>query len=191
MKYCPNCEAEYLDDVAVCVDCGVELVPEKPAHCPLCNERVGGEAAYCPHCGKLIGPPESALPCASHPDLTALGVCVVCGKAVCETCATELEGKMFCDDDSHLSIHQDYAIVCRCATEYEAAMIQSNLAGAGIAAQIFSQRNPMYVVNVGELALVNVMAPKSQVHEAEAIVADLRAHPADEGSEAGPAGEDA
>ena len=30
MKYCPNCRAEYLDDVAECHDCQVPLVDELP-----------------------------------------------------------------------------------------------------------------------------------------------------------------
>ncbi len=28
MKYCPDCEAEYLDHATRCVDCGVDLVDE-------------------------------------------------------------------------------------------------------------------------------------------------------------------
>ncbi len=182
MKYCPNCEAEYRDDVDVCVDCGLPLVATRPIHCPHCEERIVGDAAFCPHCGRLIAPSEPPVACERHPDLAATGICVVCGTAVCGTCAVEEEGKIFCGDDSHIRVHQDYALLCQCATEYEAAMIQSNLAGAGIEAQLFSQRNPMYVLNVGELALVNVMVPKSQVHEAEPIVEALMG--------AGPAGEE-
>lgn len=36
--------------------------------------------------------------CYAHPDISAIGTCVNCGKAVCKDCATLVGGKIYCPD---------------------------------------------------------------------------------------------
>ena len=36
--------------------------------------------------------------CYAHPDVSAVGTCVSCGKAVCRECATIVGGKTYCPD---------------------------------------------------------------------------------------------
>lgn len=36
------------------------------------------------------------MQCFNHPDMEAIGTCVNCGKAVCESCAVDVEGRLFC-----------------------------------------------------------------------------------------------
>lgn len=36
--------------------------------------------------------------CYAHPDMSAVGTCVNCGKAVCKDCATPVGGKTYCPD---------------------------------------------------------------------------------------------
>ena len=38
------------------------------------------------------------MKCYNHPDREAVGVCVGCGKAVCQECAVEVDGKIYCKD---------------------------------------------------------------------------------------------
>ena len=191
MKYCPNCEAEYQDEINMCADCGLPLIDTKPFHCPSCEERIEGEIIFCPHCGIYLEESDKTAPpaCEKHPENAAAGMCVICGKAVCTECSNREEGRIFCDDDSHIRIHQDYALAYQTSTEYEAAMIQSNLEGAGINAKIFSQHDHVYIVNMGALAVVNVMVPKSQIREAQEIITSLLSEEnrTDENPEAGTA----
>lgn len=176
MKYCPNCEAEYFDHVTMCADCNIQLIQTKPFHCPSCTERIEGDNTFCPHCGILVGTSDPKIACETHTEAEAIGMCVICGRAVCSECVVEREGKKFCGDDSHILLHQDYALVYQTSAEYEAAMIQSNLQGAGIEAKIFSQHDHVYLVNMGNLAVENIMVPKSQIHEAEEVLKTILAH---------------
>lgn len=179
MKYCPNCEAEYDDSVLRCVDCDLMLVDEIPLHCPVCEERIDGSVVFCPHCGRCIGEIEAGTPfpkCERHALNGAVGICVVCSTFVCDECLVEKENKIFCSDDSHVDVHRDYALVYQTSTDYEAAMIQSNLVGAGIDAKIYSQLDRAVFFNIGGLATVNIMAPKSQVHEAQEIIQSILAN---------------
>ncbi|NOY06108.1 MAG: hypothetical protein GXO82_05685, partial [Chlorobi bacterium] len=59
-------------------------------------------------------------------------------------------------------------------TEYEAAMIKANLEGAGIPVSVFSQSDHVYFVTMGgDLAVVNIMVPKTRIHEAEELLKNL------------------
>lgn len=176
MPFCPNCEAEYQVGISECVDCQLPLVDRPPLHCPRCEERIEGNPTFCPHCGIFTGLQEakSDIPvCGTHVHTHAVGMCVVCGILVCDECLVERDGKIFCGDDRHVKVYEDYALVYQTSTDYEAAMIQSNLEGAGIQAKVFSQHDHVYVVNMGQLAVVNVMVPKSQIRDAEEIIASL------------------
>lgn len=172
MPYCPNCFTEYQIGITQCVDCNIALVDGTPSVCPKCEEPVSKDETFCDHCGVLLLVADDAkIPdCDTHPDEEAIGGCIVCGKPVCEDCANMVEGKVFCDNDSHYNIHQDFAIAYTTSTDYEAVMIQANLEGAGISAQIFNQHDHVYFTTMGSLALVNVMVPKHQVEKAREII---------------------
>lgn len=40
------------------------------------------------------------MKCYKHPDRDAIAVCVVCGRGVCEDCATRIGGKFYCKEDA-------------------------------------------------------------------------------------------
>jgi hypothetical protein len=191
MPYCPDCFAEFQPGIAQCSDCGTPLVEGSPVFCPRCNDPVVPEDAFCSSCGiLLVYGDDDALPeCAAHPEVLAIGSCVVCGKPVCEECAREVDGRFFCDDDSHYDVHQGYVVAYTTATDYEAAMIKANLEGAGIGALIFNQHDHVYFTNMGSLAVVNVMVPKYQIEKANEIIALLSEESGEEDEAAAP-GED-
>lgn len=173
--YCPQCLTEYQPDMKECGDCLIPLVEGTPLFCPNCEEFVTVDDTFCDNCGTLLPriPAEEAPECENHPDVSAIGGCVICGKPVCEECAHEQNGRMFCENDEHLNLHQGFVVAYTTSTDYEAEMIKANLAGAGIHAMVFNQRDHVYFTNMGMLALVNVMVPRSQLEEAEEIIAAL------------------
>jgi hypothetical protein len=63
--------------------------------------------------------------------------------------------------------------VYQTALEYEADMIKANLDGAGIDALVFNQHDSVYFVNMGSLALVNIMVQKHEVDKALEIISAL------------------
>jgi hypothetical protein len=175
MSYCPQCLTEYQEGLTECSECAVPLLNGAPQYCPKCEEYFPAEDTFCDHCGVLLPLPEGReVPeCENHPPLSAVGGCIICGKPLCEECIHEIEGKFFCTDDLHFNLHQDYVVAYTTSTDYEAEMIKANLDGAGIDAMIFNQHDHVYFLNMGVLAQVNVMVPKSQIEKAQQIIISI------------------
>jgi hypothetical protein len=146
-----------------------------PQFCPNCKEHVRETDSFCDNCG-ILQPTvsEDDRPeCENHPDRSAIGACVICGKPVCDECSTRHNGRIFCENDDHLNLHQGFVVAYTTSTDYEADMIKANLEGAGINAVVFNQHDHVYFTNMGALALVNIMVPRSQLEEARDIIAAL------------------
>lgn len=170
MPYCPQCGYEYVAGAKFCPDCQTALAEGEQVFCSSCNERITPGATFCPHCGVLLTP-QDELPkpirCEVHKGTPAIGACVVCGKPVCGVCAVRRMGKIFCDNDEHLKMAFDWVAVCSANTADEAEMIRANLEGAGIRAMVFSQSDRMFFTTLGNLAVNEVMVPKSSLEEAK------------------------
>ncbi len=175
MSYCPNCLSEYQEGINECKECALPLIEGSPQFCPKCEEYFPEEDTFCDHCGVILPVPEGRdVPeCENHPEQSAVGGCIICGKPLCGECANEIEGKYFCTDDTHYNLHQDYVVAYTTSTDYEADMIKANLDGAGIDAYIFNQHDHVYFLNMGVLAQVNVMVPKSQIEKAQEIIISI------------------
>ncbi|PLX28443.1 MAG: hypothetical protein C0600_09705 [Ignavibacteria bacterium] len=175
MPYCPHCHVEYQSGASECIDCLIPLVAGTPQFCPNCKEFVQENDTFCDNCGVILPrEEESDSPeCENHPDADAIGGCVICGKPVCEGCSTRHNGRIFCENDDHLNMHQGFVVAYTTSTDYEAEMIKANLEGAGINAVIFNQHDHVYFLNMGVLAHVNVMVPRSQMEEARDVITAL------------------
>lgn len=177
MPYCPNCYTEYENGVLECTDCKLPLMEGTPEFCPYCEQPVEEDDTFCENCGRLLPLPlEANYPeCETHVERAAIGGCIICGRPVCDECAHEVEGRIFCEDDSHRRVYEGFVHVYTTSTDYEAEMIRANLQGADIDAFIFNQHDHIYFVNMGTLAQVKIMVPKHQVEKAEEIIASLMA----------------
>jgi hypothetical protein len=169
MPTCPKCLTEYNEGILVCADCNVELENIVFIECSNCKEKVDQLLPFCPHCGYTLEGSKSDSPveCEEHHDNLAIGICVICGKPVCSECALLEDGKIFCQNDEHVEIFEDWAVVYTCEAEYEAQMVKSNLEMTGLKAMIFSQRDSVFYGNIG---YINVMVPKIDVTEAEKVI---------------------
>ena len=175
MPYCPQCYVEYQEGIKDCNDCMIPLVEGTPQFCENCKEFVRKEDTFCDNCGVLqpVVAADEMPECENHPDRRAIGGCVICGKPVCDECSTRHNGRIFCENDNHLSLHQGFVVAYTTSTDYEAEMIKANLEGAGINAVVFNQHDHVYFTNMGALAMVNVMVPRSQIEESRDIIAAL------------------
>jgi hypothetical protein len=175
MPICPKCKAEYEKGIKTCHDCNVDLEDIILVECHNCNESVNQIIGYCPHCGFALfeDEPEYKKECDNHPEASAIGVCVVCGKPVCDECARIDKKKIFCDNDEHVRIFEDWAVVFTCGAEYEAQMVKANVEMAGIECMVFSQKDNVFFTNIGDTAIINVMVPKEKINEAEEIIEQI------------------
>lgn len=172
MLFCPNCGREYQEGIAFCPDCNEPLLAEETAYCENCGEAIGGEDRYCPHCGTLFKTDEE-VECENHLSVRAGGVCVVCGKPVCDDCARSRGGKFFCEDDKHVKIYEGWAVLLITGLDYEAHMVKANLERAGIECLVFSQQDHVIFLTVGDLARVRVMVPKGKLLQAQRLLEEL------------------
>lgn len=66
--------------------------------------------------------------------------------------------------------YQDWVVVFRTGTDYEADIVRDRLDDAGIKAVVLTQRDHAFNLTVGDLAPVNVLVPPESVSEAAAIL---------------------
>lgn len=151
MAHCSTCETEYADSLSDCPAC--VAADEEVHHCPRCAEDYRGSDA-CPACGAL----RLEASCESHPDRQAEGRCVVCGRAVCD-----LEGDhrhaFLCDAHSDVKVIEGWAQIYSTTSEFEAQLVRENLRAEGIDSQIYSQKDSILSVDIGELSIVRLLVP--------------------------------
>ena len=152
MLRCPECETEYDESVSACPECAES--EEEVFHCPRCEEDYRGGRG-CPACGALREP----APCALHPERSAHGQCVACGNAVCEECASTSQVAYLCPEHRSVRMTEGWAEVYTTTSEFEAQLLRDNLRAEGIDAQIYSQRDRIFSVDLGELSIVRLLVP--------------------------------
>lgn len=67
--------------------------------------------------------------------------------------------------------YQDWVVVFKTGTDYEADLVRDRLDDAGLSAVVLTQRDHAFNLNVGDLAPVNVLVPPEHVEQAEEILA--------------------
>lgn len=162
-----------------CSDCGWEYDPatEKACpkcagewwviHCRRCDEAYTGSDA-CPICGLAAGD----FRCDRHSGETASGRCVLCGRAVCGVCRAD-EGRVhLCAEHEGVRIIQGWAQVYSTGSEFKAQLLRENLAAEGIEARIYSQRDAMFSVDLGDLSIVRILVPAWEYVRARQTIQD-------------------
>ena len=66
---------------------------------------------------------------------------------------------MLCKDHGGTTVIQGWAQVYSTASEFDAQLLRDNLLAEGVEAQIFSQRDNMISVDLGDLSIVRVLVP--------------------------------
>lgn len=66
--------------------------------------------------------------------------------------------------------YQDWVVVFRTSTDYEADLVRDRLDDAGVSAVVLTQRDHAFNLNVGDLAPVNVLVPPADVKAAEEVL---------------------
>lgn len=123
MKICPNCNAQYDDDVNFCTQCGTNLGNVMLKYCPACHEEVRSvDAVFCVNCGLEFTDEYRPL------DYMPVNVCRHCGfvvsdenASVCVNCMQEIDdGFNKPVDIANYGFDRTYYRVCTyCGAAYE------------------------------------------------------------------------
>ena len=162
MPVCPECNNEYAAELSACPACGAE-----PAvlQCGRCGEEFSG-ADSCPACGKV----REAVPCELHGETLAEARCVICGRALCRECENGGGPASLCLDHADATIIQGWAQIYTTASEFEAQLLRDNLLAEGIDARIFSQKDNIFSVDLGELSIVRLLVPAWDYERATVLI---------------------
>jgi len=169
MASCPECGADVPEGAEVCAACGAELDGEAVAgrDCPNCGTTVPADAEACPACGEL----QHAVACATHPERSAAGVCVMCGRPVCEACDRGKGTEYVCEEHAVVPMTEGWAQVYTTGDDMEAELIRDNLLSEGIDSQVLSQKDHFsFTVDLGDLAQVRVLVPAFEYEDAMRVL---------------------
>lgn len=143
--------------------------------CSRCEAVLEQKALFCPQCGTLqTANVAERLGCEHHPGQPAIALCIVCGKPVCEDCASTVAGKFVCEHRDHKTMARQWSVVSVCTFPFEGDMVAQNLTNAGIAAKLFSFRDYIGLHWFEKAARVQVLVPQEQYEAARALLHQLQ-----------------
>ncbi len=106
--------------------------------CANCGFVCDCDCCFCDFCGNILNLNDFLIECETHPQNHSIGICTVCNKPVCWQCAVKNGKIILCNSPDHLSIFNEYKIIYRPESEFEAEAIISNLNNSCIEAKMFS-----------------------------------------------------
>jgi uncharacterized C2H2 Zn-finger protein len=134
--------------------------------CPRCDQEINADGPACPACGHIH---RDSLNCRRHPDRTAVGVCVICGDALCDECDSD-EMHHACPDHRTIRVIEGWAQVYSTSDDMEAGLIRENLQSEGLDAAVLSQKDRSFSVDLGDLSPVRVLVPAYDYLEAMKVL---------------------
>jgi len=134
--------------------------------CPRCRQAFDLAEPACPACGQL----RAETVCERHSDRAAPGNCVVCGSPVCDLCDDGSRTHYSCPDHREISVVEGWAQVYSTGDDVEASLIRYNLQSEGIDAEVLSQKDRSFAVELGDLSPVRVLVPAFEYERAREVI---------------------
>jgi hypothetical protein len=97
---------------------------------------------------------------------------VICGSALCRDCNRGDGRAYLCENDSSITVIQGWAQIYSTTSEFEAQLLRENLLAEGIDTRVFSQKDNMLSVDLGELSIVRLLVPVWEYTSAQGLIAD-------------------
>lgn len=135
---------------------------EPTISCERCGSGYTGD--WCPSCG--LSPAPVACPDGGE----TRSRCVLCGRAVCAGGRADAPSR--CAEHASISIIENWAQVYSATSDIDASLVAQNLESEGIDAQVYSQKDDMFPVDLGELSIVRVLVPVWEFQQALEVVRD-------------------
>ena len=137
------------------------------SRCSECGTEYDDELDACPACGNAGA---AAFSCKRHPDRSATGRCVVCGSALCADCNRGDGRAALCENDAGVTVIHGWAQIYSTTSEFEAQLLRENLLAEGIETRVFSQKDNMLSVDLGELSIVRLLVPVWEYEQAQELI---------------------
>lgn len=150
------------------------MTMDSTIYCPNCEQEIDAASDVCPACGHILS---GNLQCERHTDRKAVGVCVVCGNAVCDECDNEKARHHACPAHASVPVIEGWAQVYSTSDEVEADLIRENLQSEGLDAAVLSQKDQSFNVELGDLSPVRLLVPAYEYNQAMTLLTshmDLR-----------------
>lgn len=129
---------------------------ESTMNCPRCEQEIDAAESTCPACGHIH---TGSMQCSTHSDREAVGVCVICGRPVCDECDNDSARHHACPAHRKVPVVEGWAQVYTTSDNFEAELIRENLHAEGIDSEVLSQKDRSFNVDLGELSPVRVLVP--------------------------------
>jgi hypothetical protein len=143
--------------------------------CKNCSTQLQATQKSCGECGTLneIGiENDSKVECETHPGHNADGLCIICGRPVCFNCKVKIDGRILCTDPEHKILLQEWNVMYRPESEFEADALVRNLADGGIETKTFSLHDHIATYWLDENRVL-LFVRKSEDEKAKALLKEL------------------
>ncbi len=140
--------------------------------CKHCNSAHSTEALFCSACGAILSG-GNEIECENHSGTNATGVCIVCGKPVCDDCSITHAGKIYCDDVTHSAMTTTHSKAAAAGTEFDADVLAKNLAANGVAALVFSARRYSQFCRLTDDDSVSIFVKTELMQDAHRLIEEL------------------
>jgi hypothetical protein len=140
--------------------------------CIRCTVINADDVLFCRNCGILFHH-DTNVECENHSGRDAVGICVVCGKPVCDYCMKTGEGKTYCDDAAHAQVPVTHAKLAAAVSEFGADLVVKNLVANGIAALVFSQHRYSHFYRFTDDAPASIFVRKEMAEAAHRLVEEM------------------
>ena len=136
--------------------------------CIRCRVINADDVLFCRNCGILVLRGDT-VECENHSGREAVGICVLCGKPVCDDCMRVREGKNYCDD-AHAQVSFTHVKLAAAISEFAADLIEKNLVANGISALVFSQHRFSHFYRFTDDSPASIFVTKEMVEAAHRLV---------------------
>jgi hypothetical protein len=136
------------------------------AHCHGLNSET---ALFCSACGYALDA-HDMIECENHSGTNAIGICVICGKPVCDDCSVARENKVYCDDVTHSQLAASHTRLGVAATEFEADMLVKNLSLNGVPAIRCSAKKFSQFCHLSDDVSVSIYVKTESADEARRLI---------------------
>lgn len=135
---------------------------ETTTTCTRCGAEYTGE--WCPSCGLSPAP----VPCEGGGETRFR--CVLCARPICGR--EPGDRPAVCELHESVPLIEGWAQVYSSTSDLDAGLIAQNLEAEGIDAQVYSQKDDIFPVDLGELSIVRVLVPVWQFEQGLQLVLD-------------------
>ena len=137
--------------------------------CKSCSASNSDVALFCRSCGHSIGINE-IVECEKHSGSTATGICIICGKPVCDDCSLPRDGMVYCDHVKHSQLSAAFTRLAFAATEFEGELIAKNLEAHEIPVLIFSGKLYSHFCRLTDEERISIYVSAGRADEARRLL---------------------